>query len=262
MMLYKLTGRQPNQYFVYGNEGDIFARELLIYLYNQNVNNIGFEGKRLLCVGSIAHRALPGDILCGVGVKNKGMVPPPASENIKIYGLRGPLSLEAFKHAGYDVNNIKFLYAPGLLISYLLSEQDLSISPTQVSFIPHYRERNLFRKKLKKGIKMIDIDNHPVTVAKQIKASKLVYSSSLHGIIFSHALGIPCIYIKPQTDESEFKFIDYYESVNIAYKKPLSSISDADFRRDSDTPAAVNVTLQDFNFPDLEVLRKLGIAEM
>lgn len=258
-ILYKWLGKQPNQHFLYGNAGDIFARELLAYLYKQHVINIPSEGGRLLSVGSIAHRALAGDILCGVGVKNKGMVPH-IHEPITIYGLRGPLSLESFKHAGYNVDNLKFLYDPGLLIPYLLPEPKLSVSPTQVSFIPHYRERNLYKRNLKKEIKMIDIDNHPVTVAKQIKASKLVYSSSLHGIIFSHALGVPCIYVKPQTEESEFKFIDYYESVNLPYKKPLSSIFDADFRRDSDSPASVNVGLKDFYFPELPELQRLGIV--
>src|SRR5690606_27412157 len=134
-----------------------------------------------------------------------------------IYGLRGPLSYEILQRSGFDVSTVKFLFDTGLLIK--LFAKPINVQPTKISFIPHYREQHGFRNKLPKGMTMIDIDNHPRKVAEKICSSKLVYSSSLHGIIFSHALGIPCIYVKPQTNESEFKFIDYYESVNLSYKK-------------------------------------------
>lgn len=250
----KIMGKVNNSQFVYGNAGDIYARDLLSRQYDVNVKNVTNEGKRLLCVGSIAHRALSGDVLCGVGVKNPNLILSlERKEDTLIYGLRGPLSYDILKRAGFDVTTVKFLYDPGLLIKFV---HPTAKQPTGISFIPHYRERYDFRNKLPKGIRLIDIDNHPHTVAKEICASKLVYSSSLHGIIFSHALGIPCIYVKPQTNESEFKFIDYYESVNLTYKKPLSSIFDADFKRDSDTPADVNVELSDFQFPSVQELKE------
>ncbi len=246
MLVKRLLGKSTNSQFVYGNAGDIYAKELLERQYGVATKNINDAGNRLLCVGSIGHRASKGDILCGVGLKNEKLVPKD-KDNITIYGLRGPLSFEAFKKAGFRVDTVKFLYDPGLLIKYFIPEE--LVNPTHVSFIPHYRERSNFRNRLPKGIQMIDIDNYPSTVAKAIKASKLVYSSSLHGIIFSHALGVPCVYVKPQTEEPEFKFIDYYESVNLTYKQPLASIHDADFKRDSDTPADVNVNEEDFFFP-------------
>lgn len=256
MLFNRLLGKSTNGQFVYGNAGDIYAKELLERQYHTATKNIGDGGNRLLCVGSIGHRAVKGDILCGVGLKNERLVPK-EKKDITIYGLRGPLSFEAFKKAGFNVDTVKFLYDPGLLIKQFITPE--STTPTQVSFIPHYRERSLFRKGLPKGMQMIDIDNYPSTVAKSIKASKLVYSSSLHGIIFSHALGVPCVYVKPQTEEPEFKFIDYYESVNLTYKQPLASIHDADFKRDSDTPADVNVTEEDFFFPTAEELSERKI---
>lgn len=255
--LKRVFGSLNNTQFRYGNAGDIYAKELLERQYHLNVVNAPNEGRRILTVGSIGHRAVAGDILCGIGVKSKTLLPHNRDE-IAIYGLRGPLSYEAFKSAGFDMSNVKFLYDPGLLVKYFLP--DTETKRTDVSFIPHYRERLTFRNKLPKGIRIIDIDNYPQVVASAIKASKLVYSSSLHGIIFAHALGVPCIYVKPQTDESEFKFVDYYESVNLTYKKPLSSIFEADFIRDSDTPADVNVEFSDFYFPSIEELKERGIV--
>lgn len=258
--LNRLFRKASHSQFIHGNAGDIYARDLLIRQYNTAVKNVKTEGNRLLCVGSIAHRALPGDVLCGVGVKLPELMPKVNSAtDIILYGLRGPLSYAAFKKAGFDVSSVKFLYDPGLLIKYFeLGDQQ---EPREVSFIPHYRERYSYRKGLPKGIQLIDIDNPPDVVASCIKSSKLVYSSSLHGIIFAHSLGIPCVYVKPQTDETEFKFIDYYESVNLTYKKPLSSIADVDFIRDSDTPADVDVRLSDFYFPSVNELEKREIIK-
>lgn len=254
----RLFGNANSSQFIHGNAGDIYARELLIKQYRTPIKNVKNEGNRLLCVGSIAHRALPGDILCGVGVKLPDLMPKVnQATDIVIYGLRGPLSYAAFKKAGFNVTSVRFLYDPGLLIKYFVLEDQQETA--EVSFIPHYRERYSYRKGLPKGIRLIDIDNHPDVVANSIKSSKLVYSSSLHGIIFAHSLGVPCVYVKPQTDETEFKFIDYYESVNLTYKKPLSSIFDADFVRDSDTPADIDVNLTDFYFPALQELQEKGI---
>ncbi len=258
MRFNRLLGKSTNSQFVYGNAGDIYAKELIERQYGIVAKNSNDGGNRLLCVGSVGHRALKGDILCGVGLKNEKLELT-NKESIILYGLRGPLTFEAFKKAGFNVDTVKFLYDPGLLIKYFIPEE--LVVPTHISFIPHYRERSAFRNKLPKGMQMIDIDNYPSTVARAIKASKLVYSSSLHGIIFSHALGVPCIYVKPQTEEPEFKFIDYYESVNLPYRQPLASIHDADFKRDSDTPADVNVNESDFFFPSVEELETRKILD-
>jgi len=254
--LKRLFGKRNNAQFKCGNAGDIYARQLLEHYYGLNVSNIREPGNRILSVGSIGHRAGNGDLLCGVGLKDPQQLPLVGTD-ITIYGLRGPLSFDAFKAGGFDMSKIKFLYDPGLLIKYLIPQTP--IEPSVVSFIPHYRERFNYRGRLPKEIKLVDIDNDPQVVARSILKSKLVYASSLHGIIFSHSLGVPCIYVKPQTEEPEFKFIDYYESVNLPYKKPLSSIASFDFQRDSDTPADIRVIESDFYFPTVEELTSRGI---
>ena len=50
-----------------------------------------------------------------------------------------------------------------------------------------------------------------------IAGSKVILSSSLHGLIFSHSLGIPALYL---SNQSPYKFKDYYSVYDrIDYKE-------------------------------------------
>lgn len=263
---YFLMGIQKenlNNSFIHGNSGDIFTEEIIKRYYKKFTNkltikNTPSEGNRLLLIGSIGHRVMPGDILCGVGIKDK-VLPDPAQTPCKIVGLRGPVSYERFKKAGYDLSEVQFLMDPGLLIKYYVSPNE-HIKPKGASFIPHYRERNLYKSKMNKGIKYIDIDNHATSIAKQILASELIYSSSLHGIIFSHALNRPCVFVKPQTSEPLIKFQDYYESMNIKMPTPISSIEKTNFIHTPISPPDLRFKKKDFIFPELSELRKNKIC--
>ena len=66
----KLAKKKNNQFF-YGNAGDIFAKDLIKYIYG--VDDLPTnEGGRVLLIGSIAHKIEDNDIICGIGTK---MVP-------------------------------------------------------------------------------------------------------------------------------------------------------------------------------------------
>ena len=51
-------------------------------------------------------------------------------------------------------------------------------------------------------------DDDYETFVREIKRSKLIVSSSLHGIIFAETYGVPAILLKPRVDL--FKYYDYY----------------------------------------------------
>ncbi|MEO1564336.1 MAG: polysaccharide pyruvyl transferase family protein, partial [Pseudomonadota bacterium] len=88
----------------------------------------------------------------------------------------------------------------------------------------------------------------------------LVYSSSLHGIIFAHALGRPAVMVLPATPEPVSKFEDYYLGVGLKMPKPLASINDAKFAVAPNSPATLSVRACDLQFPDLEHLRARRIV--
>lgn len=63
--------------------------------------------------------------------------------------------------------------------------------------------------------------NNIEKLANSINKCNFTFSSSLHGIIFSHSLGIPSVHLenKMLTSKNNFKFKDYYSNLNIPYIK-------------------------------------------
>jgi hypothetical protein len=250
--------KDAQNYFLVGNAGDIIAQDIIRFMYGFEGVNVQGEGRRLLCVGSISHAILHGDVVCGIGTKGLP-VPGPSDSPCKIFGLRGPITYENFKKAGHDVSDVRFLKDPGLMIRFLVEDENIQPQSNKVIFIPHYRERTLY-KKLPKAIKIVNIDSHPIDLAHKIQSSSLVYSSSLHGVIFAHALNRPCVLVKPQTDEPIIKYRDYYASVDLPFQKPLESIYDVDFKKSPDSPPDLKYTREDFSFPSVSFLKEMRVA--
>lgn len=252
-------GLSPYNFFRVGNAGDIIARDLIEHRYSCPVVNVRHGGKRLLVVGSTADRIQEGDVVCGIGVKTPE-IQKAGRTPVQVRGVRGPISYDILKAAGHDVSNVKFQLDPGLLIRFRIEEAERRILPRGVIFIPHYRERGLYQKGLRQPIRLVDIDSRPSDVARAILEAELVYTSSLHGIIFSHALGRPCVMVAPQTHEPLLKYQDYFSAVNIPMPAPLGSIDEADFSRAPTSPADVRYEEPDFIWPEWDELREWGLT--
>ena len=258
LWLKRLANRNPDHFFVTGNAGDIFAKDLIAKQYGCESINIADEGRRLLTIGSIAHRVLPGDIVCGAGVKSADLPAPVPGARYLFQGVRGPLSHEALRRAGYDMSGIRFLLDPGLLIRYFV-DSDIQPTKNRIGFIPHYRERGVYWRQPPKGISLIDIDNAPIKVAKKIMSCELVYSSSLHGLIFAHALGRPCVFVAPKTEEPLFKYEDYYASIGAPMPRPLDGIESRHLSAKPISPTELRYSMETFEFPAPAVLQEYGV---
>lgn len=239
-----------------GNAGDIFNRDLVRYLYGAELANSELPG-RLLLVGSVIHRAQPGDIVCGVGTKGVALKPRAELGALNVRAVRGPITRHALAEAGQDVSGIRFELDPGLLIAELFPElRAIGAERNKVLFIPHYRDRHRFRDN--KKYRVADIDCEAVDLAKEIASAEHVYSSSLHGVIFAHALGRTCTLVAPLNPEPEIKYRDYFASVGAAWSQPV----DLDEAMKQAIPDQIDVpnTIDAFDFPTLAELLQVGIA--
>lgn len=252
--------RNPNNMvFRYGNAGDIFNVDLIKFLYKEKPVNKVNEENRLLLVGSVMSILEKGDIVNGIGWKGNDLeVKKDIIEAATVYGVRGPLTKGLFEKYGTDLSNIKFEYDPGLLIKEVYNVNMSKTKENQVIFIPHYRDLWKY-KSYPEGIKVVNIDNKPETLVKEILKSSVVYASSLHGIIFSHALNKPCVFVAPQSDEPIFKYRDYFLSVGLEFPTPVANIHSVNFSKDKPTIAGNNLTIKDFYFPSVEELMAKGI---
>lgn len=247
--------------FRYGNAGDIFNVDLIKYLYGQEPINTTKQENRLLLVGSTASIIGKGDLVNGIGWKgNDQSKKAEIIESAKVYGVRGPLTKSLFETYGTDLTNLKFEYDPGLLIKEVYNLNIIKQATSEnVIFIPHYKDVWAYKGKYPKGLKVVNIDNSPKTIAKEILNAKIVYASSLHGIIFSHALNKECVFVKPQSEEPIFKYEDYYLSIGLKLPNPIKDIYSINYRKDEGTLLPKQIGIHDFYFPDIDALEQSGI---
>lgn len=247
--------RPEHTVFKKGNAGDLFNIDLIRFLYQEDPINFINEGNRLLLVGSIISKIREGDIINGIGWKGNDM--PDYAEliaSLKVYGVRGPLTRSLFEKYNADLSNLKFEYDPGLLIKEVYGIDLKKSKEKRVIFIPHYGDVHVYKGKYPKNIKVISVDNTPKQLAKEILNAKVVYTSSLHGIIFSHALNKPCVFVNPQSDEPIFKYRDYFLSVGMDLPEPIENIYAINFLTDKPTELTSNIGLNDFYFPSRQEL--------
>jgi len=248
-------------YFRHGNAGDMFNVDLIKKIYRTDVVNSYEEPGRLFLIGSVMNRVKKGDIVNGIGWKgNDFSKKQDIIESLKVFGVRGPLTRSLFEKYNTDLSDLKFEYDPGLLIKEVYDIDLKDSTEEQVIFIPHFRDEPVYDKNYPKSVKHVNIDAKPYTIAKAILKSKVVYSSSLHGIIFAHALGKPCVFVQPQSNEPIFKFRDYYLSIGKEMPEPIKSIDNINFLTDKQVTLDYSIGFDDFYFPDIEFLKANNIT--
>ena len=134
----------------------------------------------------------------------------------KILSVRGPLTRKRLLELNIDCP--KNYGDIGLILPYFYYPQ-INKKYT-IGIIPHYIDVSVFNniyENNNKNVTIIDVTQPIHEVIKKILQCKMTISSSLRGIIVSHAYNIKCMWIKitDQIGGGTFKFRDYYGSINI-----------------------------------------------
>lgn len=171
----------------------------------------------LLCIGSILRYASADSIIWGSGFMN-------ANETTlatDIRAVRGPLTANKLGLKG------KIPYGDPALLLPLFFKKGKTHSNI-LGIIPHFTEYKYFKDKYGDKYKVINLINtNPLDVVSEILSCSYILSTSLHGLIISHAYGIPAIWIKRGDIGSDgFKFEDYLLSVGITPYEGIQNIDD------------------------------------
>ena len=137
----------------------------------------------------------------------------PKKEKRIFYAVRGLLTYNKLK-LKYNIA----LGDPGLLLSKFFQPE--TSKKYEICIVSHYVDYSWFKKNFKEKYHIINMGvNNVEKVANEINECHFVFSSSLHGIIFAHSLGIPAIHIKKKKlgSKNDFKFKDYYSILDIRY---------------------------------------------
>ncbi|QTF49046.1 putative exoV-like protein [Acanthamoeba polyphaga mimivirus] len=199
-------------------------------------------------VGSIASSSNKNTVILGTGLLLQ-------SRYIKAFKechiVRGKYTLIYLKAFMKDVSSIT-LGDPGILLECFIDKENRPEPVYEYGIIPHYvdkaRTKELMTPEWDNKVLYIDIQTDDlVGLAKQMLSCKKMVSSSLHGIIFAHSLGIPVTWVRfdgTKLTPDDIKFYDYLSVFGIErdqYKKYCTLIQNS-------------LSLNDFaNFPTIDI---------
>lgn len=207
------------------NYGDLLSKYLVEKISDRPVKFVHpkkqswytWNKKNYLAIGSILHHASKDSIVWGSGIIDKKQQIAPAD----FRAVRGPRTREYLLGLGYDCSEI---YGdPALLLPNYYHPQ--VEKKYKVGIIPHYHDFKEVSKAYQNDpeinvIDMMTLDVEAVTL--QILECETTISSSLHGMIVSHAYEIPSVWVEfsDKLFGDGVKFADYLESVGLTVYKP------------------------------------------
>jgi len=167
--------------------------------------------------GSILGLTRKNAIIWGSGIirKNEKIRKPK-----EVFAVRGPLTRKRLLELGHSCPQV---YGdPALLLPFFY--KPLNEKRYSLGIIPHYLDyKKVKREKKNEGILVINLKDPIEKVIEEINLCERTISSSLHGLIVSHAYGIPSLWVKfsDNLPGDGIKFKDYLLSVNIFPYKPF-----------------------------------------
>lgn len=133
---------------------------------------------------------------------------------LKVLAVRGPRTAKVLEKLGYQTTEV--FGDPAILLPNFYTPTSTA-KRFRVGFIPHFSDYGRVNAELSKldGIKVIDVSMGVEDVVNAIVQCEVTLSSSLHGIIVSHAYGIKCGWVEPghSLEGDGTKFHDYYDAI-------------------------------------------------
>lgn len=163
---------------------------------------------KLSCIGSVFSFFLCDRVVWGSGfaepVKYKFLLRKLYKFDIR--AVRGPLSHKVLLENGLINEKTNIVYGDPAILMPMIYNKFVN-KEYDTSIILHINDN----RDVPVGIHKIDVKTSDYYFfIDEIRKSKLIISSSLHGIILAESYGIPCIWLK--TNINDFKFFDYFES--------------------------------------------------
>jgi len=174
-----------------------------------------------LTVGSILNKGTNSkSIVWGSGIIKKDQ----DVNQSTFLAVRGPRTRARLMDLGFKVPEI---YGdPALLLPNFI--KNTSEKKYELGIIPHYVDYEMIKSVFENDtrVKVIDLLTSGIEkTTQEILECKKIVSSSLHGVIVSHAYHIPALWVKfsDKLAGDNVKFYDYFESLDINYTQEFFS---------------------------------------
>lgn len=199
----------------------LFLSSIRGYLLGRNkiddiINSVHFiisKSNYLLAIGSIiGWGSGPRRVVWGSGIISKNDNIPKGT----FLAVRGPITNNRLKEVGYPTS--KVIGDPAILLPLVYKKEQTKGKYKVGLVLHHYHANQADDFKLNKSLLVIQLKDDIEYIIDQIRSCEFIISSSLHGIIVSHAYGIPALRLKfnkiPLMGD-DIKFLDYLYSVGI-----------------------------------------------
>lgn len=192
--------------------------------------------KHLYTVGSIIQGGAQNAVIWGSGLKHGasdfGKLAR-LTRKLDIRLVRGPETRKALILNGYECPK---LYGDPAIVMPLIYQPKETEKKDYLVILHHNTNRNILNS-------ITPVTNNYKEFIDSIYNSKLVISSSLHGIILAETYGIPAILLTDRETNNMFKYNDYYYSTERFDYPVAQSIEEA-------------LALQPVHLPNLTDIRK------
>ncbi|WP_272973581.1 polysaccharide pyruvyl transferase family protein [Croceibacter atlanticus] len=205
------------------NYGDLMSKYLVERISNRKVKTVTHPSKGLykhllkhyLVIGSILSSAQKKSVVWGSGIIKKD----DTIREAKFLSVRGPRTRAAILEKGFQCP--ENYGDPALLMPKYYNPK--IEKKYKLGIIPHYVDFKSINDRFKDNpdIKVINLlTNNVEKTTDEILECERTVSSSLHGVIVSHAYAIPSLWIKfsEKLSGDNIKFYDYFDSVGIHFK--------------------------------------------
>lgn len=139
----------------------------------------------------------------------------------EVLAVRGPETRRSMLKLGYECPEV--FGDPAVLLPLFIKRPPKVAG--RIGIIPHFIEYADYKKRDWTDMAVIDVCRPVELVATDIASCEMTYSSSLHGVIVSHAFGVPSIWMESSVklDGDDVKFHDYFAScgTSAAKREPL-----------------------------------------
>lgn len=180
-------------------------------VYRASLGKRSFQfGKINFAIGSILNKVTPNSNVWGSGIMNHYDF----VHNANFYAVRGPRSRKRLLELGYKVPEV---YGdPGLLLPTFFNP--IVQKEYEYGIIPHHVDYDLVKNfVISNDILVINLLDPIEKVVEDILKCNKTISSSLHGVIVSHAYNVPSLWctFSNKISGDGIKYIDYYESIGL-----------------------------------------------
>ncbi len=197
------------------NVGDTIGSAIVASLLDCEVQIIGqapVSKPNLIAIGSVAQWCDEHSVLWGCGFVSGDVLSAPPH---RVLALRGKHTRDMLRRAGVrcpETLGDPGLLSPGIFAASATKRFDIGVVPHYVDLQSPFVERCR-----REGIVVIDPMSPIHAYIADLTACRRIISSSLHGIVFAHAYGIPAawITISDRVLGNGFKFRDYFSSLSI-----------------------------------------------